>query len=160
MDKYAINYAELKSNIDRPKYYKYEDVKHRLIRVAYDVVKFQDANEDIDGLWQIQTTNDGEVIVAMYDAPESQATESIKTESSWAVIPDQNNASMNVFYKGNAIHRIASAQIGVPSQDLPDFCVNVAAKLDANEDFRRSLLEDIPVNERMAIFSKYPELTK
>ena len=159
MDKYSIDYAELHTDMTRPKFFKYAEVKDRLVRVAYDVVKFQDASEDIDGLWQIQSTDDGEVIVAMYEPPEGGG-EAIKSESSWAVLPDKAASSMNVFYKGEPVHKIASTQVGVPEAELSDFCTSVANKLSENEDFRRSLLEDIPANERVALFSKYPELTE
>ena len=94
MDKFAVDYSTIEKDLNRPKFYKYEDVKDKLVKVAFDVVRFMDTNEDIDGLWQIQKTDDGEVIVAMYDTPDSKE---IKAESDWHVFPDRKNASINIF---------------------------------------------------------------
>lgn len=166
MDKYSINYDNLESDMNRPKYYKYADVKDRLVKVAFDIVKFQDASEDIDGLWQIKATDDGEIIVAMYESPlsaESSKSSTKKTASvnsvSWEVIPARDG-SMNIFYKGEAIKRVASKEIDVDANNLASFCSDVANKLNSDVNFQKELFKEVPDTIKTALFGKYPELTK
>ena len=154
MDRYSIDYDNLENSVNSPKYYKYSEVKDRLVKVAFDIVKFQDASEDIDGLWQIKATDDGEIIVAMYEQPSLSAesnstlekkTASLKT-SFWEVLPGRDK-SMNFFYKGEAIHRVASSDMGI-------------SEINSNPSFKDSLFEEVPKATKLALFNKYPELTK
>jgi hypothetical protein len=69
MDRYSVDYNNLEKKISGPKIYKYENVKHLLHKVAFDVYKFN--TDNIDGLWKIESTDDGEVIVAQYNVEES-----------------------------------------------------------------------------------------
>ena len=63
MNKFAVDYNSLESELTpRPQYFRYDDVKDRLRKVAFDVVRFKDG-DDISGLWQIQQTDEGEVIL-------------------------------------------------------------------------------------------------
>ena len=61
MDKHSVNYDNMNKKLTEKKAYKFNDVKDRLIKVAFDVVKFKDS-DNIDGLWQVQSSDDGEVI--------------------------------------------------------------------------------------------------
>jgi hypothetical protein len=69
MDRYSVDYNNLGQKINSPKIYKYENVKHLLQKVAFDVYKFN--TDNIDGLWKIESTDNGEVIVAQYGIEES-----------------------------------------------------------------------------------------
>lgn len=157
MDKFALDYDSLEKVLDKPKTFRYDDVKHKLIRVASGIVRFLPDEEPIDGLWQIQATDNGEVIVAMYD--EGESSEQITAESSWNVVADSNNKNMHIFYKGEPIKRIAASKAGIASDDVPSFCYNVSKKLNSDKNFRSSLLEELSSVYRMELFSKYPELT-
>ena len=55
MKKFAVGYASLQSSLEKPKVYKLEDVKDKIKKVVFDVVRFLDS-DNIDGLWQIQHT--------------------------------------------------------------------------------------------------------
>ena len=168
MDKYSINYNDLHERANQKKAYKYEDVKDRVVRVAWDVVKFECDSEDIDGLWKIEKTQDGEVIVAAYDASndtelsaESQADEGLTATASanhWQVIASRD--TMNIFYKGDAIRTIASSDIGVSERDLPSFCGDIARKLNTEASYKTSLLNDMPDDKKAALLNRHPELTK
>ncbi len=158
MNKYTLDYESLDKVINRPKTYRYEDVKDRLIRVAYDIVRFQSPEEDIDSLWQVQATDDGEVIVAMYDDKCKTAEASVR-DTSWNVVADAQN-NMHIFYKDSPITRIASSQIGIESEDMPSFCQDISNKLGSDKDFRTSLLSDLSASDRVELFRKYPELTQ
>ena len=158
MDKYAIDYKTLENGMSKPKSFKYSEVKDRLVKVAYDIVRFMDAgSDDLDGLWQVQTRDDGEVIVAMY---ESDDEDTLITNSSWDVIPDNHKESMSIFYKGHPVKRVIASEVGVPTEEIPSFCNDVANKLHNNKDFRNLLLDDVSESDKADIFNKYPELTE
>jgi len=160
MNKFTLDYDSLEKAIERPKVYRYEDVKDKLVRVAYDIVRFQSQEEDIDALWQVQATDDGEVIVAMYDEGKKTAEASAQAvDGDWNVVADANS-DMHIFYKDRPIKRIAAAQAGIPEEEVTSFCYNVKQKLNADKDFRTSLLNEIPTLERIDLFSQYPELTQ
>src|SRR5271157_4808379 len=155
MDKFAFDFDGFEKEINKPKSFKYDDVKHRLVRVAFDVVRFMDANEDIDGLWQIQKTDDGEVIVAMYSDP---IEKSASVSSNWHVFPDRAKTSINIFYKNSPIKRLSSTELGIDSKDLPSICKDAETKLSINTSFRDSLLNELNSDERLDLYKNHPEL--
>lgn len=158
MDKYFIDYDNLQQSLDKPKVFKYEDVKHRLEKVAFGTVRFMDASEEIDGLWEIQNTDDGDVIVAKYDHEDSKDV--MTTKSSWDVILDKRGSALNIFYQGEPIAKIATSQFGVAQEDLPNICKSASIKLENDSQFRSTLLKEIHDADRAIIFSKYPELAE
>jgi hypothetical protein len=165
MSKFSINYDSLKNSINKQKVYKYSEVKDKLVKVAWDVVKFNCDSEDIDGLWKVQTTPEGEVIVAMYDSEglsaESQSEKVLTAvASSWEVVPSRDKESINIFYKDEAVKKIASSDMGIKREDVPSFCRDIAAKLDNDDKLRKSLINELSEGIKAALLTKYPELTK
>jgi len=152
LDKFSIDYGIL----DKQRHFKYEDVKDRLVKVAYDVVRFKDPTEDIDGLWQVQATDDGEIIVAMYDDSDKQ--NSITKDSSWKAVADNRNESIYVFYNDEPIKRIASSEINIPSVEYKELCKDISIRLNNDSNFRSTLLNELPINVRAQLFTKFPEL--
>ena len=67
MKKFAIDVDSLENKLQKKTAYRLEDVKDKVRKVAFDVVRFVDNDATIDGLWQIQKHDDGEYIVAMYE---------------------------------------------------------------------------------------------
>jgi len=157
MDKFAVDYSYIDQKLNSQKSYKYEEVKNRLVKVAYDIVRFMDADESIDGLWQIQKTDDGEVIVAMYD--DTVKTASKKTESDWHVFPDRANTSINIFYKNEPIKRIASEMIE-DSNFLPSLCKDIEVKLASDDSFRNKLLNELSLDQKSDLLTRFPEITR
>jgi len=156
MDKFAVDYSYIDKELNKPTIFKYEEVKDKLIKVAFDVVRFMDANEDIDGLWQIQKTDEGEVIVAKYDDTALIAPQ--MKESSWHVIPDRAKTSMNVFYKNEPIVRIASEELGIDGNFLSSLCKEAQIKLDLDKSFRAKLLNELSVDQKTDLLNRFPEL--
>jgi hypothetical protein len=159
MDKFAFDYSTLEKDLEKPKSYRYEDVKDKIIRVAYDIVRFQGPEEDIDSLWQIQATDDGDVIVAMYDEGESKVAEASVKSGAWNVVADANN-TLHIFYKEHQIKRIASREVGLSSDDIPMFCQDIGQKLNSDQEFRQNLIAELSATQRTELFSQYPELSK
>lgn len=157
MDKYSLDYNHLEKALSRPKTFRYEDVKHRLEKVAFGTVRFMDASEDIDGLWEIKATDEGDVIIAKYEYGDDEVKTSI---SSWDVLPDKRGSTIHIFYKGEPVTKIASAKLGANNQDLPFICKNASIRLNGDSAFRDMLLEEVADVDKARLFSRYPELTE
>lgn len=153
MDKHSVNYDNMNKKLTEKKAYKFNDVKDRLIKVAFDVVKFKDSS-DIDGLWQVQSSDDGEVIVALYEE-----TPKLETKSSWSAVADKTASYVHVFYKNEPVIKLASANFGVTSkEDSVSFVENLPKILAENVGIRSSLLNELSAEDRKSFTTKYPEL--
>jgi len=152
MDKYSLDYTTLDSTLSRPKYYRYEEVKDKLVKVAFDVVRFMDSDE-IDGLWQVQKTDDGDVIVAMYEQ-----TPQKESKANWSAHTDKTGSYVNIFYKGAAVTAIDLEAIGVPREDSYIICENLPRKLASDSNFRNSMLDELAEQDRSELLREYPEL--
>lgn len=143
----AEDYEKLNGKINRPKMYKLADIEDKIIRIAFDVVRFRD-DDNLDKLWVVQEQNGEEVIVAMYEDEEGQ------TKSAWAAIPDATG--INVFYKSEPITRFSFQEIGIPKDESDSLCRCLPVKLAADNRFRKSFLNDL--SDRDAVYARFPEL--
>ena len=157
MDKYSINYDQLDGGLNTKKVYRLADVKGRIEKVAFDIVRFIDS-ENIDGLWRIENRNDGDVIVAMYE--ESQGKEAKASSDPWSAIADKANTSVSVFYKGEPVRKIAVASVGLQSDDARSLARSLPSMLQSNSALVRKMLKEMNADERTLLVAKYPELTK
>jgi hypothetical protein len=163
MDKFAFDYSTLEKDLEKPKSYRYEDVKDKIVRIAYDIVRFQGPDEDIDSLWKIQTTDDGDVIVAMYEEGEGKIAEASVKSSAWNVVTDSKQ-NFHIFYKDSPIKIIACSEVGISfvgisSNDIQMFCQDVGQKLNDDQDLRQTLMAELPATQRTELFRQYPELS-
>ncbi len=133
------DYEVLSNKLTAKKAFKYEDVKNRLIKVAYDIVKFRDSDPSIDGLWQIQNTDDGEVIVAMYEEKPT-----LESKSNWATILDKTASNINVFYKNEFITKLSSSDF--PEQadiDIKKLSSHLPESLENNKSLRVAFFNNL-----------------
>lgn len=145
MSKFSIDYQSL-SNVVEKNSYKLADVNHRLEKVAFDLVRFKDGNPD--ELWQIQSADDGEYIVAKYsDEVEKKAS------SPWEVVINKNSSEINIFYKNHPITKIASAEVDLSSvkRFLPE-------KLASDKNFSKALIASLDTDTQKKIVKLFPEL--
>lgn len=161
MKKSSIDYSALENKLTEKKAYKLSEVQNQLKKVAFDVVRF-DSSANIDGLWQIQRGADGDYIVAMYDDESNglETTSEVKTASDWNVVADRSGSSLSIFYKGTPITRLATAALGLPADEAELVTSYLPSKLATNGKLVKGLLEEISVQERQELLSKYPELNK
>lgn len=147
MSRFPLNYTELDMSVNHieKKVYKLSEVKDRLIKVAFDVVRFRDG--DVDDLWQIQSADDGEYIVAKYDMEEVSQE---KVASAWSVLV--SNGSVNVFYKGYPITKFASKDADAIKSVLPN-------KLSIDKAFVKAMLSSMQENDRAQVVKQFPELS-
>ena len=161
MKKFAVDYASLQSSLEKPKVYKLEDVKDKIKKVAFDVVRFLDS-DNIDGLWQIQHTSDGDYIVAMYgeEGASAPVTKSSSVKTDWSVITDKSGQNLNFFYKGTPVTRLSVAALGLPNTEASLATSYLPAKLASNSRLVTGLLQELSPEERKELLTKHPELNK
>lgn len=152
MDKHSINYENMNQKLSMRKAYRFSDVKDRLIKVAFDVVKFKDS-DNIDGLWQVQSSDDGEVIVALYEE-----TPLLEAKSSWSAVADKTASYIHVFYNNEPVIKLASATLGITKDDSDSFVENLPKVLAEDATIRASLLKQLSDKDRVSFTTKYPEL--
>lgn len=159
MEKFAVNYNELQGELSpRPQVFRYEDVKDRLKKVAFDVVRFSDG-DDISGLWQIQETEGGEVIVAKYDDAENLQVEKVASiETNWRVLADKSG-DVHVFYKDSPVTKVSLAAVGIPTEDADVVCRYLPEKLATNEALASNLLAEMPRANVKELVKAHPELS-
>jgi len=153
MDKFSVNFDALEEFL-KPKtpVYRYDDVKHRLKKVAFDIVRFVDA-DNIDGLWQIQKTDDGDVIVAMYSNDKLED----KVSSNWEVMADKVG-NINIFYKNTPVTKVSMAKLGISDAEPHTICSTLVDKLSSNSQLLDGLLASLSYEERSELFINHPEL--
>src|SRR5271166_1689138 len=109
MSKYSIDYSGLAGQITK-KAYRLADVKDQLETVAFDVVRFKDGDKGAD-LWQVQSADDGDYIVALYD----EEPEAEKVAATWSVTVTKNGSDLQISYKGDPLVRMSAQKLGIPS---------------------------------------------
>jgi hypothetical protein len=143
-------FASLEKVVNKKKSYILSDVESKIEKVAFDVVRFKD--DDLSHLWQIQKSSDGtEIIVAMYDEPEL----TVESKKEWAAIPDKS-ANIHVFYKGEAIYKLASGMFNASDVDI--VCRTLTSSLSSDRAFVNALVQELSPVSRDLVLQKYPEL--
>ena len=150
MSKFEINYSGLENTIIK-KAYRLEDVKDRIERVAFDIVKFKDDDEGAN-LWKIQSADDGEYIVAVYNREEE------KIANDWSVKLSKIANTLQISYKGDPIVRIASSKLGIPPSELSRVEKYLPEKLAENKKLVRALLNELDKPAKNEVLNRYPEL--
>lgn len=148
MDKFSVDLTELQSKLQAKKAYRLSDVKHKIKKVAFDVVKFVDSDR-IDDLWQIQRDGDDEYIVAMYDDNVTK-TASAPT-SQWSALADNAGNNVNVFYRNVPVKRICIASMGIPAEDSYLVCRSITEKLASDKSFLVKFLSELTDSERKSL---------
>ncbi len=153
MSKYQVDFDKLETKLLK-KAYRLEDVKDRLETVAFDIVKFKDGDQGAN-LWQIQSSDDGDYIVTLYEEVEQTKTASARE---WGVKVSVASNTINVFYKGDPIVRVAAANIGIPASELSMVEGYLPKKLAENKALVRALLSELSETAKNEVLSRYPEL--
>lgn len=149
MSKFQVDYSDLANRFKKA--YRLSDVKDKLETVAFDIVRFKDSDKAAD-LWQIQSAEDGEYIVALYQPEEETKT------ASWEVTYIKTAGTLQVSYNGDPIVKVAASKLGIPSSELPQVEKYLPAKLASNKKLVRALLNELPESTKIAVLNKYPEM--
>jgi len=151
MSKYTVDYTKLANQITK-KAYRLADVKDQLETVAFDVVRFKDADKGAE-LWQVQSADDGDYIVALYDDEDNS-----KTASAWSVTVTKTAGDLQVSYKGDPLVRVASSKLGIPRDQLASIEQYLPEKLAENKKLVKALLNELSPSAKQEVLKKYPEL--
>jgi hypothetical protein len=147
---FTLDYSKLEHKILK-KAYRLSDVKDRLETVAFDIVRFKDGDQGAD-LWQVQSADDGDYIVALYQPDEE------KTAATWEVSISKTASDLQVSYKGDPLVKIAASKLGIPHQELHKVSEYLPAKLAENKKLVKALLNELSPSSKEAVLNKYPEL--
>ena len=129
-----------------PKKYKLADVSSQIVKVAFDVVRFKD-DDNRANLWQIQSSDDGDYIVSLYE-------EDFKKESDWEAIVDKTASFIHIFYKNTELGKLSRASVG--NIDMDKAAEMLPKKLASNSQLKKMFLDGLP--SKAAVLSKFPEL--
>src|SRR5271165_1510892 len=156
MANFSINYDNLHKTVST-KTYRLDDVKHRLDKVAFDIVRFKDS-KDPDELWEIQSSDDGEYVVARY----SEETAEVKKASqnkNWDVLVSQAGY-IHLYYCGTPLAKFAATDLGLSIEDLSTVRRFLPTKLATDKAFVKALLSTLDDNIEQSILQSYPEILK
>lgn len=153
MSKHSIDYSALDNKLNK-KIYRLAEVQDKIVRLGFGVVRFKDADQGAD-LWQIQSSDDGDYIVSLYE----ENNENVKTasvKSDWEVVSLQGN--LQFFYKGDPILKAASSSLGLSNEDTSALGRHLPKKLSENKKLVGLLLSQVDPSSKQIILTKYPEL--
>jgi hypothetical protein len=147
MSLFELDYTTL-SNLDK-KTYKLSEVKDRIIRVAFDIVRLQ--GEPIDELWEIQSADDGDYIVARYNSDDESAPpiKQASAKTPWEAIAKEGE--VHLFYKNSAFTKFAHDDANTIADFLP-------TKLSTDQHFVEALFATLTPERQTEIKTLYPEL--
>lgn len=152
MSNFKIDYSGLADKVNK-KAYKLEDVRDRIEKVAFDIVRFKDGDTGSD-LWQVQSADDGEeYIVSLYE-PEAE----VKTSAVWGVSVSKTAGEIQISYKGDPLVRLASSRLGIPANELHKVGSYLPLKLAENKKLVKALLNELNKSAKEEVLNKYPEL--
>lgn len=150
MSKNSIDYSSLENKVYK-KAYRLSEVKGQLETVAFDIVRFKDSDKGAD-LWQVQSSDDGDYIVSLY-----QQEEEVKT-ALWEVLVHKTAGDLQISYKGDPLVRLSASKIGIPRAELGEVESYLPEKLASNKKLVKALLNELPESAKKEVLSKYPEL--
>lgn len=145
MSKFSISEYDIKKIAG--KIHDYKDVKNKLVKVAFDLYKFND--DPAAKLWELQKADDGNYIVALYSDSE------LDKKSNWQVEINKTANNVNFYYKGEYITKLNAKEVGIPLGEAKDL---LPEKLAENKKLVSYLLKKVDENTKNALVSKYPEL--
>lgn len=152
---FKVDFTKLEDKLLN-KIYKHADVKDQLETVAFDIVRFKDNDKGAD-LWQIQSADDGEFIVTKYEDQDAE-TKKIASSNPWEVILSKAAKTLNFFYKGDPIVKVASKTLGIEESELGSVEKYLPKKLAGNKKLVSALLAELSQSAKNEVLNKYPEL--
>jgi len=152
MQNFSVDLNQINETLNK-KAFKYEDVKDKLVKVAFDVVRFFDET-NVGGLWKIQKNKDGEVIVALYEEPTIEKSASAKNY--WNAILDSSKSNIYITYKNSVISKIASSDLPFPTEELETFAKSITNNINSNPEFQTKVLKEADPQ----IVSQFPEFSR
>lgn len=155
--KFSVDYTDLQSKLSKKRAFRLSDVKGKIRKVAFDVVRFVDSDK-IDDLWQIHRDGDDEYIVAMYDDEQTEKKAEASVSNPWKAMPDGSGQNIHLFYKDTPIKKIALASLGIPAEDAWLVSRSVSQRLASDQSFFNSFVKELSDEEKKALKQAEPSL--
>jgi hypothetical protein len=161
--KSTINTGLTREMLNRSSYY-VSEVSDRIVKVAFDIVRFKDDDNDAH-LWEVQSSDDGDYIVALYDVSEdaqkkqSSHMSSMSKKASaneWSITV--NDGTIDAYKSGVFIFRIASTVLGIPTEEAYLTKSYLPKKLASDPNFVQAIVKTFPASQQVKIASKLSEL--
>lgn len=157
MQNFSIDYNELQDNLGKKKAYKLSTVKDRIVKIAFDIVRFQDA-DSLDKLWQIQNQDGEDYIVALYnmddnDIKVSTAADTSNAQNPWNVLIDKSGSTVNVFYHNTPLTKLSLSAFGIAAEESNLIKSYLPNKLASDDKFRNSFISSLINDEKQLYFS-------
>lgn len=148
MSRFTINYDNLEKDLNK-KSYKVNEVAHKIEKVAFDVVRFKDADSGAD-LWKIQEENGEQYIVALYNNEEVE-------KHAWEIGKTANQ--LQFYYKGTPIVRVAYNKLGINKKEVDQAIEYLPYKLAESKKLVSALLGELDESAKKDVLNRYPELS-
>lgn len=155
MTKFSVDYSDLQNKLSRKKAFRLADVKGRIRKVAFDVVRFVDSDK-LDDLWQIHRDGEDEYIVAMYN--DNEQTEKVASITNWKALPDSSGNHINIFFRNAPVKKIALAPLGIPTEDAWLVSRSISEKLASDQSYLKSFIQELSAHERKALEEIEPSI--
>lgn len=152
-NKYSISSNEW-SNLDEkmnPRKIPLSQVKDKIEKVAFDIVKFKDT--DVPELWRIESGDEGEYIIALYNEEDLEKTAG--TKSPWFCIKESK--TIKLFYKNAFVTELTSNDLSAAGMDLNSAHKYLPKSLANNKKLSDIILKRAGTNYK-TLLEKYPEL--
>ncbi len=152
---FSIDFSSLDTTIHK-KAFRFSDVKDRLETVAFDIVRFKDGDEAAN-LWQVQSADDGDYIVALYQEDKKDISKTASTKL-WSVFVQAGN--LHISYKGEPLLKMTASKLGIPPTELSQASSYLPNKLASSPKLVKALLKELPLSTKNSVLNKYPELAQ
>lgn len=152
MPKFSLDYNQIADTIHKRKY-ALEDVKDKIVKVAFDIVRFKDS--DLNHLWQIHHTNDGDYITALYEEEDGALKKA--EEKKWEVEVNKTANVIHVFYKKEPVCSLTSRDLGISESEITKTASFLPNSLEENKKLAKLVLSKLGKNVHSFV-RKYPEL--
>jgi len=115
MSEFKVDFTKLENKLLK-KSYRLADVKDQLETVAFDVVRFKDSDKGAS-LWQVQSAEDGDYIVTLYDETDNKKTASVA--DGWEVILSSGASILqkNAMVKTAVVKHLTNGKWQVQSEE-------------------------------------------
>ena len=155
MRDFTVDYAKLEDKLLK-RSYRLSEVEGQIERVAFDIVRFKDGDKGA-ALWQIQSAEDGDYIVSLYEEPKEDTVKNASLP--WEVIFSKATKTLNFFYKGEPVVKVAARNLGIPEDEIELAKRYLPRSLSENKSLVSALLSSLKTESKDQLLAKYPELS-
>lgn len=139
-----LDWALLKERIETKRgKYRFEDVKDRVVKVAFDVFK----STTDGGLWELREEGGTKFLYAIYGDPAELTSTSAPNDSAWKATSDRDGKNVSLAFRGIPLMRFASSQHGFEPTEANQFAEFLEQKVQ-DPEFVAKMAEQLPESKK------------